>query len=176
MIQVIPGQLTDQFDTELVPLGLVVEGDPRRGDKYVFYKNACYADDGTTEQSILDGEVIMQCTRAADANAMFEGTNNASLAVIKLGAAIAISTIEFGKYGFAQVRGVCAFGRTDTAGVAEGDPLIADTNDGELDTVAAGEEHLVMGFAQKDDTTIVDDQGDDQEGVELVLTNCLWGT
>ena len=172
MKQVFPGPYEDQYESAVVPIGTELEGDPRKGDKYVFFKNACYADNGTTEQSILQGETIYQCTRAA--NAMYEGTNNISLADIKLVAGIAMGTIEFGKWGVAQIKGPSDFVRTD-AGVAVGDALVGDTNDGEADTLAAGAEHLVFGFAQKDDVTITDDNGDDLDGCEAVLTNCLWG-
>jgi len=47
----------------------------------------------------------------------------------------------------------CAMVRT-VAGVAAGEGLIGHTVDGEADTMAAGEEHLVFAFAMADATTI----------------------
>lgn len=55
-------------------------------------------------------------------------------------------------YGFMQVSGVNADVQTDT-GVSAGESLVAHTVDGQSDTMAAGEEHLVFATALADDAT-----------------------
>jgi len=174
---------TDTDEDNDIPLGTPWEVDYADGKgvrKFVRFQNQCYADDGTTETRIKKGEVILQCTMAADANAMFTGTNNISTAGMAIiGAGVCVAGIAFGYYGWAQVGGYCDFLRTD-AGVALGDPLVAGTNaaDGEVDTMGDGEEEQVIGWALKEDVaTEYDDESTPatQDTCEAMLSNCLWG-
>lgn len=67
-------------------------------------------------------------------------------------AGVAIGALTDLYYGWIQCGGFCNCITTDQ-GVAAGDALIVDTNDGVADTMAAGEEHFVFGKALAEDAT-----------------------
>ena len=64
---------------------------------------------------------------------------------------VACGTVAADSYGWIQVSGIHNAVKTD-GGVVAGDGLIGHTVDGQSDTMAAGEEHLVFGYALSDDT------------------------
>lgn len=66
-------------------------------------------------------------------------------------AGIALAVMTQNYYGFILVEGYYAAVNTD-GGVSAGEFLISDTVDGDADTMAAGEEHLVFGMALDNDT------------------------
>ena len=71
----------------------------------------------------------------------------------KRGVGIALGAVDISAtpYCFVQIAGVATV-YTD-GGVSAGDPVIAQPDvDGQADTMAAGEEHLVFGFALADDS------------------------
>ena len=65
---------------------------------------------------------------------------------------IGVHSIATLKYGFLQVGGPCETVTTDQ-GVAKGHGLVLDGTTDRADSVAAGEEHLVFGYALEDDAT-----------------------
>lgn len=104
------------------------------------------------DQAIAIGEVVYPAS--ADPDDWEVTTDYAGgSATTKKVAGVAIGTITDAYYGWVQVSGNSDMVRTD-AGVSAADGLIGHTVDGEADTMAAGEEHLVFGFALAADTTI----------------------
>jgi len=90
-------------------------------------------------------------------------------------AAVAIVSIPLNSYGWVQVGGYHPNLREDGA-VALKDPLIGDgDDDGECDTMAATEEHLVFAFTLSDTTTFEDDNGNTLNCCKAYLHNCLFG-
>ncbi len=98
--------------------------------------------------AIADGTCVYPTTTVGVVSPDISGGNGVTARVYGVG----ISAIAAGSYGFIQRSGIHDKVKTD-AGVVAGDALIGHTVDGEADTMAAGEEHLVFGFALTADTT-----------------------
>jgi len=101
-------------------------------------------------EAITKGQVVCLVTAAATASysiapADSDGTN------LDIVVGVAIEDIASGKWGDVCIGGYCAFVLTD-GGVAVGDPLVPHTVAGEADTMVAGEEHIVFGWALSTDT------------------------
>lgn len=93
-----------------------------------------------------DGQVVyMQSTSTYDVSA----DQSAALGARPIG--VGIGEITAGQYGWVMVAGIHDAILTD-GGVAVGEFLIGHTVDGEVDTMAAGEEHLVIGQALSTDS------------------------
>jgi len=104
------------------------------------------------DQNIAIGEVVYHASAVAEEWEVSTDYSGGSSVAVKV-AGVAIGTITDAYYGWVQVSGYCPMVRTD-AGVAAGEALIGHTVDGEADTMAAGEENLVFGYALADDATI----------------------
>lgn len=90
-------------------------------------------------------------------------------------AGVAIVSIPLNSYGWIQVNGWIQYVREDGS-VALKDPLVGDLNDdGEADTMAATEEHLVFGFTIVASATFTDDNGNTGlNACQAYLNNCLF--
>lgn len=98
------------------------------------------------------GHVVTAANAAGTAVTNDRAGGSAIFATQAFGVALRVMTENY--YGYIQVTGRATV-QTD-GGVAAGEALVAHTVDGECDTMAAGEEHLVFGVALADDAT---DQG-----------------
>jgi len=104
------------------------------------------------DQAIAIGEVVYPASATAgEWEVSTDYTGGSSVAAKVVG--VALGTITDAYYGWVQVSGFSDMVRTN-ANVSAGDALIGHSVDGEADTMAAGEEHLVFGFALAADTTI----------------------
>jgi|TARA_R110000744_G_scaffold106311_1_gene202621 hypothetical protein len=137
------GALTDTY-TSTTKIGVAEDGDVqwRNGKLYKFVK--------ITIQDILVNEVLYPVsTDGVDMT-----TDYSAALSVKVGA-VALGTVDISVAPYAWVQ-VCQAGTYGTArgdgAVAAGEAVIGDTAvDGEADTMAAGEEHLVFGFAMAAD-------------------------
>jgi hypothetical protein len=81
----------------------------------------------------------------------WEVTNDMSVGLgVVAPAGVAISAIGEGEFGWIQVGGKATI-NTD-GGVSAGEALVIHSVDGEVDTMAAGEEHQVFAVATADDS------------------------
>ncbi|KKN72288.1 hypothetical protein LCGC14_0412390 [marine sediment metagenome] len=155
------GQLTVTGTTQLEVLGeLRFSIDGLKAYRYI--KNVTAA--------LLQGEVVYQADLA---NFDLFNVHNDISVDSPLVAGVAIVSIAQNSYGWIQVSGYMATVRDD-AGVSLKDPLIGHSTDGEADTMAAGEEHLVFAFTLGDSTTFTDDNGSSLDCSPAYLHNCLF--
>lgn len=87
-----------------------------------------------------------QCVYLRDAASWIVNSDQSATAGGGQVVGVGIGVITAGNYGWIMVAGIHDAVLTD-GGVAAGDALIGHTVDGEADTMAAGEEHLVFGHA-----------------------------
>ena len=133
------GALTDTY-TSTTKIGVAEDGDVqwRNGKLYKFVQ--------IVDQDVAVNEVLYpSSTDGVD----WTSDYSAGLSV-KVGC-IALGTVDISAAPYAWVQ-VCQAGTVGTVrgdgSVAAGEGVIGDTTvDGEADTMAAGEEHLVFGFA-----------------------------
>lgn len=114
----------------------------QKGNLYRYVQNILA--DGV---AIADGTCVYPTTTIGVVSPDFAGGSGLTSLVVGVG----ISAIAAGSFGWVQVSGIHPNLYTD-AGVAVSDPLIGHSVNGEADTMAAGEEHLVFGFALTTDT------------------------
>ena len=76
-----------------------------------------------------------------------------SAALTKMVCGVAVTAVDISDkaYAFVQVGGICDDVLGDGS-VAAGNPVIGHSTDGAAQLMAAGEEHLVFGFALEDDS------------------------
>jgi hypothetical protein len=136
-----PGSLTDTY-TSTTKLGIAEDGELRwkDGKLYKFVE--------IVDQDVAVNEVLYPAsTDGTDFTSDYTGGSAVSARV----GAVALGTVDISVAPFAWVQ-VCQPGTFGTVrgdgSVAAGEAVIGDgTVDGEADTMAAGEEHLVFGFA-----------------------------
>lgn len=97
--------------------------------------------------AIADGTCVYPTASEGVVSPDYTGGNGVGALVVGVG----VGDIPAGSYGWIQVSGYHDAVNTD-GGVVAGDKLIGHTVDGQADTMAAGEEHLVFGVALTDDT------------------------
>jgi hypothetical protein len=139
------GALTDTY-TSTTKVGVAADGDLqwRDGKLYKFVN--------IVDQDVAVNEVLYPASiDGVDWTSDYTGGSGVT---IKVGA-VALGTVDISAASYAWVQ-VCQAGtvgtvRTDDS-VAAGDPVIGHSVDGECDTMAAGEEHLVFGFANAGDS------------------------
>lgn len=110
--------------------------------------------------AVTEGQIVTLDVGAASDTAVAytiepadsDGTN------LDLVVGVAAEDIAAGAWGEVYVAGYCPKVLTD-GGVAIGDPLVPHTVAGEADTMAAGEEHLVIGYALEADHETVEECG-----------------
>lgn len=130
------GGLTEVHSSREFPLGALAMD--TMGNLYRYVQNI--AADGID----LDYGKVCYLADTSDwiVTADYTGGSSVSAKVVGVG----ISAITAGSYGWIQVSGIHEEVWTD-GGVSAGEALIGHTADGEADTMAAGEEHLVFGWA-----------------------------
>jgi len=118
------------------------------------YRYVRYYDGTAAAGAAAAGNVLVWYNTNADGYSVVLDVSDGSQAGF---AGVAIGALTDLYYGWVQCGGFCNNVDTD-AGVAAGDPLIVDTVDGDADTMAAGEEHYVFGYALAADvgTTLSD--------------------
>lgn len=139
-----PGSLTDTY-TSTTKLGIAEDGEVRwkDGKLYKFVK--------IVDQDVAVNEVLYPAsTDGVDWTSDYTGGSGLSAKV----GCIALGTVDISVAPYAWVQ-VCQAGTVGTVrgdgSVAAGEAVIGHTVDGEADTMAAGEEHLVFGFALEAD-------------------------
>jgi len=138
-IQILPeGGLTGSNTVANATLGALHQSDD--GNIYRYIQN-----DTTDAVAIAVGTVVYPTSTAFVYSPDIAGGNGVTGKVSGVG----VGAIAAGSYGWVLVSGIGTV-QTDT-GVAAGDPLIGHTVNGESDTMAAGEEHLVFGHALEAD-------------------------
>jgi len=98
----------------------------------------------------IAGHVLTWANATGTAVTNDRSGGSAVFATRAVGVALGVMTENY--YGFMQVSGINADVQTDT-GVAAGEALVAHTVDGQCDTMAAGEEHLVFADSMAADAT-----------------------
>ena len=100
----------------------------------------------------IKGHVVTAANAAG--TAVTNDRSGGSAVYVTRAAGVALRAMTENYYGYIQVTGRAVVQTDD--GVAAGESLVAHTVDGECDTMAAGEEHLVFGFTLAADAS---DQG-----------------
>ena len=132
------GGFTGEFDGTEYSLGQLAMD--TAGNLYRFVQ--------VVDLNVADGDVVYPAS-TSQWSVTKDYTGGSAVAAKVCG--VACGSITADKYGWIQVSGIHDKVKTD-GGVTEGDPLIGHTTDGTSDTMAAGEEHLVFGYALADDT------------------------
>ncbi len=162
--------------TEVTTVPTEVLGEHRYSEdglrKYRYVKSVIIA------TGILQGEVVYQAPLVEQVLPtltyyMFEVSNDYS-ADSPLVAGVAIVSIPLNSYGWIQTMGYHATVRDDAAITAK-TALVGHTTDGEVDIMAAGEEHLVFAFTLGVSTTFEDDNGNTLDCCLAYLHNTLYG-
>lgn len=155
LIQVLPeGGLTGSHTVAKATLGALHQSDD--GSIYRYVQNI-----EADAIAIADGTCVYQTTTFGVVSPDFTGGNGVGSKVVGVG----VGAIAAGEFGWVIVQGYHDAVKTD-AGVAAGESLVGHSVDGEADTMAAGEEHLVFGFALTADT------GTDPHSAPAII-NCL---
>ena len=108
-------------------------------------------DDGTQAAGAAAKGDVLSWDKAAT-NKGYVVTDDVSDGGQNAFAGVAIGALTDLYYGWIQCGGFCNYITTDQ-GVEAGESLIVDGTDGQADTMAAGEEHYVFGFALAADAT-----------------------
>lgn len=101
------------------------------------------------DNAVTDGDVVYPASTSEwDVSSDYTGGTSKAAKVC----GVAVGSVSANSYGWIQISGIHDAVHTD-GGVVAGDPLIGHSTDGQADTMAAGEEHLVFGYALEDDST-----------------------
>ena len=130
------------------------EHDPVTDSVVKVYRYVQFNDGTAAGGAAAAGDVLVFRNTDANGYTVTDDVSDGSQAAF---AGVAIGALTDTYYGWIQCGGFCSNITTD-GGVAAGDPLIPDTVDGTADTMAAGEEHYVFGYALAADsgTTLAD--------------------
>ncbi len=133
-------QLEDSHTAAQYTLGLLASD--QKGNVFRYVQNIL-----ADSIAVADGTCVYFTATDGVVTPDFTGGSGVSSKV----AGVGIGAIAAGSYGWVQVSGYHDAVLTD-GGVAANDALVGHTVDGEADTMAAGEEHLVFGFAMATDS------------------------
>ena len=135
----------DRRDTvQQYPLGALYE-DPLVGTKFRYMKFT----EGTAAVDATVGHVVIWDGAVAD----WTNTLDVSDEAVTMPAGFAQAAFSNNEFGWFQTAGPNRKNITTDGGVAAHEKLVVHTTDGTVDTMAAGEEHHVVGVALADDGT-----------------------